>query len=337
MALLFIDSFDHYDDGESKWRNIAIDSGGRHGSGGLVGAFSIAGRTLPGEFNELLLGMAYKTQSFANDPIAFYNERVSLNNDLEVLHIGDGRLQIIGRRSPVEVSSGSVSTQAMVLNQWYYLELHGVSGSNTVVYELRVNEEPWCVGTLTYTNTLAVLSTNDTGWADVSITGPGGGNLAVFDDLYIKSDGTFLGDVEILCLRPNGTTTLSEWTPFPGTATNYTCVDDTVPNGDTDYVTATATALTDLYEMEDVGAFTGTIFGVQGVQDVKKVDAGEGRTQQVWVDGLTGTLTYTSSEFYPSAVDYLMDVKVLETSPFSTATWSASEVDAIRFGIKRTV
>lgn len=330
MALIFIDSFDHIDSNESKWLSVTIqDAAGRTAAASRGGY-----KTLPGEYNELTVGVAYKTTNLANPPITFYNERLQEGNMLRIQNIGDGRLQAEAQRVINELKYGAVSGQSMVENQWYYLELHAVTAATTVSYDLRVNEETWLTGTFTYTTT---AGTQTAGWADLVLTPTGGGYASYFDDLYVRDDNTFHGDVDVICLRPNGTTTLSEWTPFPGTATNYTCVDDSIPNEDTDYVTATATGLIDLYEMEDVGVFTGEIFGVQGVQDIKKIEAGAGRTRQVWVDGITGTETYTSSEFYPSALDYLFHTVVCETNPFTTATWEAAEVDALRFGIERTV
>ena len=336
MALVYIDSFDHIDSGESKWYRVNILTSTASGRTGY--AASGGAKTLPGEYTSMLAGIAFRSNNLgaANNPFTFWNARTT--NTVVINILSDGRLYISSARPGAftnETHSSSPSTGFIVNNQWYYLELYATTTTSYTTYELHVNEESWLAGTFTFTSAPA-QAVGTIGYADITISAAGGGNTNYYDDFYVRSDGTFHGDVDVICLRPNGTTTLSEWTPSTAT-NNYLMVDDTVPDEDTSYVLATTTGLTDLYEMEDVGAFTGLIFGVQGVQDIKKVEAGEGRTVQVWVDGVTGTDTWTSNEFYPSALDYLFHIVTLETNPWTSGTWSSTDVDALRFGVERVL
>jgi hypothetical protein len=332
MALIFCDSFDHMY-GPTPKHNVG---GGvsstdtttfpgrteRRLQAGYGGG--LADKTLPDTYNTLACGVAWGYESeFVGGLTQFSNEYGS-TNQLKVLHVGDGRLYV--RAVRVTTQDSSPTTISLALNQWYYIELWGETSSGSTKYKLRVNEEELLSGTFNWTG----LDTNATlGWANFSLHGPGGGANSWVDDLYI-TDGTLLGDVDVVCLRPDGTHT-SQLTPYPGTATNYTCVDDINPDT-TDYVTATTSDIFDTYEMEDIGGYAGEIYGLQGLIYQAKVEAGSAQSCMVFVSGLS---TYTTADFYPSAFDYHYDIKCLSTSPFTGSAWTPSEIDNMKFGPKR--
>lgn len=123
MALLFLDSFDHYaspQDVTRKWTmGMTAIGAGRNGNGGSSANF-VARTTLPGTWAEMAAGTAYRTAAFTNFPLILYDYQIGNLWGLALGHDGAGRLYL-----RTQANIGAPSAFVMNLNQWYYLELWG--------------------------------------------------------------------------------------------------------------------------------------------------------------------------------------------------------------------
>jgi hypothetical protein len=333
-ALPFIDSFDHYAGGHvtRKWTSGGgqTTNGGRNNNGWLFGN-AVGGielhKTFGLEYSSFYAGVAYKTQAFGGVPMYFWSVPDAGTGSFAIQHYGDGRLK---------VTSGSLSSSpssfVMNIGQWYYLELKGVivslgGTSWRFDYEARVNEDTILSGSFTR----SMAATFNGKMNILSLTGPGGSSQATIDDVYCVPTG-FLGDLFIGVIRPNAEGDENGWTPNAGTV-HYNRVNEHDPDDDTTYLLAGTVGLQELHHYEDLGSFP--IKVIQTLLCTKKSDAGTGRIQSRLKNG--GGTIYTGGQFYPSDLSYLYFREGYELSVFSGVAWTAAEINAMQYGLERTL
>jgi hypothetical protein len=181
-----------------------VGAGGRHGNAAFIGALSAPTRTAPA--GSKYIGVAHKTQAFANGLIAFSGTGpFGLPTRVLLEHIGDGRLQVRVRIFDQETST-LVPGFVMRTGRWYFFEQYGEitffsavdngDGTSTVTmqidYAIRVNNTLLIASNASrifvWPNPVPVPTLVDAGFG-----APGGGLGAVIDDVYFD-DAAFQGD-----------------------------------------------------------------------------------------------------------------------------------------------
>lgn len=345
--LIYLDSASHYAEGDAnmKWtRSGNVDpSGGRSpGSGAIsLGAFSIFSLTFPGlPRPTVVIGGAYKTSAFGGSLFDF-RQNVSLGNwRIGIQHLGDGRLQVwSGDNWDFPNLVTNPSDFAMHTGIWYYIELvyYMAAADPSPFAAIYVNGQ--CVATgshgLDYDSRLQACST--------VLGGPGGGYSAQYCDLYITGSTTegdlpdIWGDTTVGLQRPSSDGATHDWLAEAPAGTSsgadhYTMVDDATPDG-------LATVLTDSGAAELHGLTAvpsdATVKGVQGVICAEKDLAGTAAFVHLYHVDATD---YPSDvECHPGAGQFLYYLDPRQQSIASGADWTAAELNAMQFGIQRTV
>lgn len=329
--LLFLDSVDHYDTAHvlRKW-TFGGPGGpggpvvaGRNGNGLQISGASYPNFTFGPEYATLTVGVAYKATAFANG-ITFTNP---LNySEVKFLHVGDGRWRV-QYLDKLTWKYSDPSTFSMHRGQWYYLEVSAVRAATTVSWEMRVN------GTV-------ILAGGDSGlwnmednhrFSYFAISGPGGGNNAVIDDIYCTA-GEFLGDIKVSVRRPNEEGIYDDWEPDPG-SDHYAMVDDVTPDDDTTHLESDTVNDQECHGLENISGL-GTIKGLQTVVCVKKTDAGAGQIRTLL---RSGTIDDMGDAFDPSDTSWLYDLGPHRQSPFTLNDWDEAEINELELGQERTV
>lgn len=339
--LLFIDSFDHYSAPQMsrKWTTQTTASivPGRTGNGMQAGALNFPSKTLNAEYTTMTMGVAYKTQGFANSIISLLN---TVNNlDLRLEHVGDGRLRFHFGFNATG-ATGPPSIFVMSTERWYYFETQAtVDGGPPahIVATARVNGVEILNWDYTHGSGQPGLKFNR-----ILTEGPGGGFNCIIDDLYV-TDTEFLGDIRIGVLYPNNVGDSSAWTPN-GAGANYTKVMEHPADDNVTYVAAASTGLKDLYNLDDIDpAFVGVIKGVQALWCVVKSDEGDAAVKGLWKSSGTEIVQASGHNFlppngyYPSATSYLYNIQTERKSLFTAADWTKTEINGLQLGITRTV
>jgi hypothetical protein len=232
----------------------------------------------------------------------------------------------------------ATSTAVLTVGTVAYVEFSGTIDPSSGSLALQVNGS---------TSGWPTFSGNTRNTASSTWTGIGIGNNVLlagngpavnydFDDLYVCDQSgsapwiSFLGDCRVDALLPSGAGATSGWTPSAGS--NYACVDETAPNDDTDYVSATSSPLTDTYTYPDAPVAGAAIYGVQVGLAAKKTDAGTCTLAAVVRHGGTdyagGTLTPTTA--------YAYHLTLHATNPGTSAQWTEAGFNAAEFGPGRT-
>ena len=329
MALLFCDGFDHYATADIplKWNDNAsgfssIGAGGRNSNAVLLsgGGGGYTKRTCPNASGDtVIVGFAYKPTNLGWDRLF----RIDTLNAINAFML----VQSTGRLNVVFPGGTMMSTTApLILNTWVYLELKVVianAGSAT----LRANGE--VIGTFSGDTQAGATATWDQVGFGQSGVGEAGGYI---DDFYV-CDGTgatnndFLGDIRVQSILPSGAGNTTQMTPSAGS--NYACVDEAAPNGDTDYVSETTAGEKDTYAFGNLTSTSGTIKGVQVLINARKDDAGSRSIAPVYRPVSTdydGT-TVSVSDSYA----YLREIT--EVSPATSAAWTIAEINGAEFGV----
>jgi hypothetical protein len=229
---------------------------------------------------------------------------------------------------------GSNSVNVLSSGIWYYIELVVTVHGSTGIAQVFVN------GSNTNWQNLSSQNTQSTANAYANAFGFNGDSTPAnlyFDDLYILSGSggvrtARLGDVKAISkIASAGDGSLAQFTPSTGTD-NGEMVNESVPNGDTDYNSTANVGDIDTYNFPAIGV-SGTIFGLQVLNWSKKTDAGTCDSRDV--------LRITSTNYFGSVVNqgtsyaYAGGGTLKEQSPATSANWTVGEIDGAEYGIER--
>ena len=169
----------------------------------------------------------------------------------------------------------------------------------------------------------------------------GSNNVACyFDDLYVcdssgsAPNNTFLGDVRVDAVFPDGDGNYTEWTPSTGT-THYTLVDETTPNT-SDYNSSGTSGQRDTYAFAALPSVVGTptVYGVAVNAACLKDDAGAVNNWRAMVRS-SSTDANGATSFAPSTSQEIQQT-IFETDPNGSIAWTQTSVNAAEFGVNIT-
>lgn len=336
MTLLFIDGFDHYATADvlTKWtafdtssagQSIATSSG-RRGGNGWTSTTTGRGltRAIPNS-TTVVLGFALNLGGAAAGAINLIEFRESGTIHVALLANSDNSVSVLRGATTLATSSAGV----LPSSGYCYLELKATINDSTGAYEVRVNGANVLSGTGADTRNggTGVITNVAVRWVRSN---------AVIDDLYIcdgsgSTNNDFLGDQRVDCYFPNGNGNSSQLLGSDGNSTdNYLLVDDSSPNGDTDYVQSATSGQKDTYAISNMMHTPATIAGVQVCMSSKKDDAGTRSICSVVRSG--GSDTDGTTQALSTTYNYYL--QIIEQDPNTSTAWTVSGFNAAEFGQK---
>jgi hypothetical protein len=341
MALKFVDGFDHYASADilSKWSSfsgsVAISAGnGRRSSQALSypssttavlaktlsasGATWTAGFAIFPRSGTVTAGMLFQFTDSGSDQIG-----IRLNADLTL------------QMQKQSTTLGSASVATLTANVWQYVEVKVVVNNTTGTYEVRLNGVNILSATGQNTRNTANNSANGVRFGARASDGLGGAGVTTgiyIDDFYVcdstGTNTTFLGDSRVDTLYPTGAGNTTQFTASAGS--NWQCVDETLQNGDSDYVQSSTATNKDTYGFSDLSHTPTSVFGVQINMYAKKDDAGSRTLCAVTRSG--GSDTDGATQGLNTSYSNL--IEVLDTDPNGSIAWTKAAVNAAEFGMK---
>lgn len=228
------------------------------------------------------------------------------------------------------------SSLAVTTGQWHLIELYVIVGPSNDNYNVIVDGVD-----LGSSSSAAGYSYDRITWG---FFGHGGSPTVdvLFDDIAVNNTaGSYQngapGKGKIVHLRPNAAGDSSSWTPSAGS--NYQCVDEVIPNDDTDYVSSSTTNQEDYYNVEASGLIgTETINVVAVSQRSKSITSSstisvgamktEGGTKAV-----SGTVNVGTS-YNTHSSDSSPTYNLITYQDPDGSNWTPSTVDTMQIGIK---
>jgi hypothetical protein len=344
MALLFLDSFDHYADADvfKKWTGtyrtffgvgptVEITSSGRFGNkAGLfingMGQMWLA-KTLGPTGNGAVVGAAMRPQIMASTPIFYF----ALGGSVQCAMVMNVTGTITLYRGSTVLGT---STRAVpVPLNWNYYELKVTVATSGASISARVNGEVYLA--LTGQN---CADTGTNGWDQIWLSSQFYTySWTYYDDLYVldqsgAANNDFWGDVRIDPHYPSGAGSSTDFTP--NVDTNWQNVDDTAPDGDTTANSSLAADDIDSFTHEALKNPGATIRGVQMLGSFSKDKAGPALVSNRLE---FGGVEYLGSGYAPTQGDYGWAIDAHGLSPDSGIAWAESEFNAMQMGYRRTL
>ena len=151
-----------------------------------------------------------------------------------------------------------------------------------------------------------------------------------WDDMYVNTGATFLGDVRVETLYPNvDSSTYAQWS-FSTGSTGYTLIDETTPNDDTDYIKTDVAGYYSTFGTTDLSSTTAAVKAVQTNIYARKTTGGTRTLRPIMLQSGTTKEGATTGGLSTSYSTYS---EIFETDPIGS-TWTATNVNADEFGVK---
>lgn len=215
---------------------------------------------------------------------------------------------------------------------WYFVELrvlidNGTSGQ----VEIRLDGLSRAVDNATDTQNGATALVNYVSWAETV-------SHFDIDDVYVcdttgsAPQNTFLGDIQIDRLTPDGAGVTSDFDTTTGSANHWENVDDVRPDDDTTSNETNTANDVDMFTFDNLPALSGggTVLGVKAVAYVKKLDAGLAQIQLVARPDVTNVVGTTKA----LQTSYAYHVEYYDEDPDASIPWTEASVDGSEFGVK---
>jgi hypothetical protein len=349
MALLFMDSFDHYvtADLTEKWAGAAgspspvISAGnGRRSTASLRVTsqdFNPAyATTTPSTTGDAIAvwGCALRLVALptaSNTPVLF-SLRESATVQVSVVVQSDGKLVV--KRGTISGTVLGTTSSGLSAGTFVFVECKILIHPSAGTVDVRFNGVS--VLALTAQNT---RNTATATWTALMLGCPDAATVGItvadYDDLYLL-DGTgaapwntFLGDCRVDVRLPTAAGATTGWTPLAGA--NWQNVDDAAPDDDTTYNSTSTVGATDTFTVQDAPVAGATLYGVQHCLSLKKMDAGACTIAPVVRHSSTD---YAGTAIAPTTA-YAYGRVINQTNPGTAAQWTEAGFNAAEFGYTR--
>ncbi len=266
-----------------------------------------------------VIGFAFNTQ--LTGPIyTLLDVRDSLNSQVNLCFNSNTSVFYITNNG-ITIATGNTILNT---NVWYYIEFKTTIG-NPGTYEVRINEVTDIFGTgvtkasvNTFANKFAFMKPAT--WDACYL----------IDDIYIldntgSANNDFLGEVKTELLTPTGPGLTTQWTPIPGSLTNWQAV-----SGQGEVQTSTFNFV-DVYAFGALQFLTGNIAGVAvsiygEIEDITSHQLGA-------VIKSSGTTIITSPQTFADLSPRYKSF-IQETDPSTSVAWTIGGINAAQYGMK---
>ncbi len=274
-------------------------------------------------YSTIIFGFAFQTSSVASDTRIIHFQGGG-GNRVNLIIVTSGGNQVF-RLTNLAGTTLATGTTALVANTWYFLELKIVVNASTGSVELRINGS----------STAEASATNvDTGSTSIDAmqVDSASGQYIYLDDLYVADTtgtsptNTFLGDVRIETLFPNGNGANTAWT---GAYTDWD--DGTSADDDTTYVSSSTPGDRETSTLTDLAVSSGSVFAVQTNLIARKDDAA---TRQIAPVLRIGGVNYDGSTSAGLGASYAPYRQIYDRLDPSGGGWTIATVNAMEAGVK---
>lgn len=337
MALLFLDSFDHYDTAHNtaKWTESYPNAGameivagqGRCGTAAMrlgVNCRATKGIAVTGTPTVGACGFALKALDNSLDvPLCNVVDPAG-QVLLQLVYADTGAFQLAGVWSVADL---------LHVNTWGFVEVAWTIHPTAGTARFRLNGIEYL--------TLTGVNTGSGAWGGLQLLGGGFARPAtkLFDDLYVLDDATpgpttFLGDVRVEYLRPQRAGSAQAWA-LTGAASHWAAVDDgATPDDDTSYLSSSTVGAQDLQGYAPTGLPSGTILGAQVNLLMRKAEAGPRQVATVVRSGGLTAVGVNQAPSYSPTYRYLSQAYGL--NPTTGGPWTPASINGAEFGVAVT-
>ncbi len=151
-----------------------------------------------------------------------------------------------------------------------------------------------------------------------------------FDDMYLD-DSQFHGNCQVLTLLPDSDGTHTDFVRSTG-SNDYECVDDSVPNEETDYIKAATVG-----NKSTFGITTGELKTVKGIQVDNLLSLTSAGVRNIKTIVRSNSTDYQSAESVALSASWQYEIRLWDTDPDDSNPWTQTKLEAAEFGLEITV
>lgn len=233
---------------------------------------------------------------------------------------------------------GTTSGGPIVASAFQHIEAFFTFAGTSGAVEIRVNGVT--VLDLTNVDIGAASSVRQFVWGCTAGSGSGAyfiDDLYIYDDQGTDNNAIGIGDLKLQLIKPNADTAQADWTRNTGSA-DYDAIDDTAPDDDTTYLSASTSNDLSEFDLEDTDPLAESIKFIATYTSARKTDAGSASIKVGLASSNIGSPPtpaqslgdeHTLSEVYT----YYMDI--FETDPATGSAFTPSAVDDARLLLQR--
>lgn len=219
---------------------------------------------------------------------------------------------------------GSSAAGVIAINVWNYIELKVKMHDTTGTVDVHVNG----ASVLSLTGQDTKNGGTATIFDGVEFGGGGVSATTRIRDIYICNEvgsvnNDFLGDCRVTALVPDTDSTPEEWSLSTGT-NSAALVDETTPNGDTDYIESDIDGEITRMSLGALADVTHTIFGLQTVVYAKKDDAGA----KSFRAGFFSDASTQDLADHALGTSYQTWLDISELDPDGSVAWTPAQLNA---------
>lgn len=355
-SLVFQDGFDYYNDLYTKWTsgNIdthAINAPGRFGYGQKVtvngqyyGSRIIKALPSATGYSRLVMGVACRIESTSPVPSDTFGFITSTGGPTCAFGFDTlGRAYFTNNPNNGYLGGEASGTRiaqsvpgVIPFAQWFYAEMDVVfSASGNGSVSIRVNG-------LEVIRQIGITTSLENAGYGIGLfessNGPTG-NSHSFDDIYVLAPqpatpgDSFLGDVKVVGLLPNGAGRVTGFTQTGGiSGSNYSSVNDAPPDGDNSYVASNVVGTVDTYRIPPPNAITpvSQVYGVSVYALGRKDDS----PSRFISCGVGNGTTENFDAGSPLGSSYAYVQRVFPTNPLTNQPWTLADFDTLQLAIK---
>ncbi len=283
------------------------------------------------------VALAFRTTTLptaaAGIVVASFIDGTTTQVDFRVISTG----QIVITRNGTVLGT---STNSILTNAYYFMEMKVLINSSTGTAELRVNGVAW-IGPLTSQNTQA---TGNASANVVSLSTSTNVNTSAFtadyDDVVFWDGQTtdangfsdihdFIGDCGLVWLLPTGAGSTTQFTPLTGS--NWSEVNEATPDGDTSYVEDSTVGQLDTYAMADLAGTAVTVKSLACVSYARKTDVGS-RGMKTELRSASANASHATEISLGNSYIYNFQNWGQDPNNGSATNWTPTSVNAVEAG-----
>lgn len=332
MALIFMEGFDHYVQGQlvEKWDGQAsMNIGSAYARFGGQGAQSYGSgyyfyKILPANETTVYVGYAFYRDSTTTINSGTYGQlKLVDESDVAQVYIrlnpSLGFTALLGEGSELGSSADAVFKNL----KWCYIEAKVTISATVGVVEVKLN------GTQIINLTSQDTKNGSDYIRKIQFGGISPNQYCWFDDIYID-DAQFHGDCRVRTFMPDSISSTNN--SFTASAGNKDeCVDETLSNDDTDYIVSDT-----LNHKQGFGITTGALGTVKGIQLNNHCRLDEAGTRNITPLIRSNSTDYLGTETGAIAANYYFESEIWETDPDDSNPWTQTKLEAAEFGLEIT-
>lgn len=271
----------------------------------------------------LIVGCAFKNSGGWDHVIIALRDGVDSNINLRYLAAG-GELGVYLADAELETTAGL----GLLIDTWYWIEMKVKTDNAAGTYDVKL-------GDVSILSDSGIDTQSGSNAYSDHVRFYGSRSNPHFDDIYIcdstgGDNNDFLGNCKVSAILPNGDDT-ANWTTNSPSANHWENVDENESDEDTSYNEEDTVNLTDLYDYEDLGVNTGTVYGLQINTECRETDA---NSFDIKLPASSNGTQSDGAALAVGSTSWVTKTRLVETDPDTGNLWISAAIDAAKFGIK---